>query len=489
MSRLFGTDGIRGVANEDLKPALAHALGRAVATRLAGPGGGILVGQDTRRSWDMLVAALMSGGTSCGADVHVLGVCPTPALAHVTAVGHYGAGIMVSASHNPADDNGLKVLDGRGLKLDDALEEELATLVMRADELEQPHQRRPRSHRRTPARTWSATPSTARTWRAPSAPTCASTSTAPTARPPRWRPSSWPPAAPPWSPTSTRPDGININLRCGATAPGALAAIVAERGGDVGFCLDGDADRCVAVDERGQVVDGDQLLGIIALDRLARERLAERTVVVSILSNGGLARAIEAAGGKVLRTPVGDRYILDSMLVSGAGLGGEKSGHVIIREHASSGDGIVTALEMLGILARSGRPISELAATIPLDPQEQRTVRVRHKEWRADRVLTEAVAAAEQELAGDGRVVVRASGTEPALRVMVEGRDAESRPAPGGRPGRRSSASGWARERRHVRHRRLRRRPRGGARPPGGPGPAGVSRLRLGRHRPRHQHG
>ncbi len=423
MSRLFGTDGIRGVANEDLKPGLAHALGRAVATRLAGPGGAILVGQDTRRSGDMLVAALMSGGTSAGADVHVLGVCPTPALAHVTAAGSYAAGIMVSASHNPANDNGLKVLDGRGLKLDDALEDELATLVMRADELESPTNdglgrivdaradiERYLEHRTGLAR---AIASDLRIHL-----DCANGSAS---------------ALAPLILSATgasveahfdSPDGSNINLRCGATAPGTLADILAERGGDVGFSLDGDADRCVAVDERGHAVDGDQLLGIIALDRLARSALAERTVVVSILSNGGLARAIEAVGGHVLRTPVGDRYILDSMLVSGAGLGGEKSGHVIVREHTSSGDGIVTALEILGILARTGRPLSELAATIPLDPQEQRTVRVRHKEWRADRALAAAVAAAEEELAGEGRVVVRASGTEPALRVMVEGRDA-----------------------------------------------------------------
>jgi phosphoglucosamine mutase len=424
MSRLFGTDGIRGVANEDLTPALAHDLGRAVATRLAGRGGSILVGQDTRRSCDMLVAALMSGGTSAGADVHVLGVCPTPALAHVTAVGAYQAGVMVSASHNPADDNGLKVLDGRGLKLDDALEDELATLVMRADELERPTNaglgriRDARSdlqhyldHRLGLAR---AIGSDLRVHV-----DCANGSASGVA-----------PLILAASGASVEthfdaPDGSNINLGCGATVPATLAAILTERGGDVGFSLDGDADRCVAVDERGQVVDGDQLLGIIALDRLARSALAEQTVVVSILSNGGLARVIEAAGGHVLRTPVGDRYILDSMLISGAGLGGEKSGHVIVREHTSSGDGIVTALEILGILARSGRPLSELAAEIPLDPQEQRTVRVRHKEWRADRVLSAAVSTAELELAGEGRVVVRASGTEPALRVMIEGRDAQ----------------------------------------------------------------
>jgi phosphoglucosamine mutase len=219
------------------------------------------------------------------------------------------------------------------------------------------------------------------------------------------------------------PDGRNINLDCGATVPAALAAIVSEQGGDVGFSLDGDADRCVAIDERGEVVDGDQLLGIIALDRLERHALTESTVVVSILSNGGLVRVVEAAGGRVVRTNVGDRYIVDAMRISDAGLGGEKSGHVIIREHTTTGDGIVTALEILDILARSGRPLSELAAAIPLDPQEQRTVRVRHKAWGADRALTEAIAAAEAELADSGRVVVRASGTEPAIRVMVEGRD------------------------------------------------------------------
>ena len=424
MSRLFGTDGIRGVANEDLKPSLAHALGRAIATRLASSGGRILVGQDTRRSGDMLVSALMSGGTSAGADVHALGVCPTPALAHVTAVGDYAAGVMVSASHNPADDNGLKVLSGRGLKLDDEMEDELETLLLRADELGAPRNRQLGrtvdsrgdlrhylDHRLGLAR---AIGSDLRLHV-----DCANGSASAVAGDI---------IAASGASVEThfdQPDGVNINLECGATVPETLAAIVRERGGDAGFSLDGDADRCVAVDEHGQVVDGDQLLGIIALDRLARGALAENTMVVTILSNGGLVRAVEQAGGSVLRTKVGDRYIVDSMLVSDAGLGGEKSGHVIIREHTSTGDGIVTALEILGILARSGRPLSELAAAIPLDPQEQRAVRVRTKEWRADRVLCEAVEAAQAELADDGRVIVRPSGTEPALRVMVEGRDAE----------------------------------------------------------------
>jgi phosphoglucosamine mutase len=422
VSNLFGTDGIRGVANVDLKPTLAHALGRAVATRLAGPGGRILVGQDTRRSGDMLVAALMSGGTSAGADVHVLGVCPTPALVHVTAAGSYAAGVMVSASHNPAEDNGLKVLDGSGLKLDDVMEDELETLIIRSEELGSPHNddlgrivdsRVDMDHYLQHRLGMAARIGSDLRIHVD----CANGSAfavAPTIL-----------SATGASVTShyDAPDGSNINLGCGATVPGALAAIVSASGGDVGFSLDGDADRCVAIDERGEVVDGDQLLGIIALDRMARGALAENTIVVSILSNGGLARSVEAAGGRVLRTKVGDRYIVDSMLISDAGLGGEKSGHVIIREHTTTGDGIVTALEILDILARSGRRLSELAAEIPLDPQEQRTIRVRHKAWGADRALTEAIEAAQAELADAGRVVVRASGTEPAIRVMVEGRD------------------------------------------------------------------
>jgi phosphoglucosamine mutase len=340
----------------------------------------------------------------------------------VTAAAGYAAGVMVSASHNPAPDNGLKVLDGKGMKLDDAQEDELERLLLGADELPGPlndglgrlvdarseldlyleHRialaRRSTSDLRIHVDCAHGSASVV-------APVILAESGAHV------------------SSHFDVPDGININQGCGATAPLAMASIMAASGGDVAFCLDGDADRCVAIDERGEVVDGDQLLGIIALDRLERDALAEGTVVVSILSNGGLARVIEQAGGRVVRTPVGDRYILDSMLVSGAGLGGEKSGHVIVRDHTTSGDGIVTALEILDILARRGRRLSELAAEVPLDPQEQRAVRVRHKEWRADRVLVAAVEAAEAELGAGGRIVVRPSGTEPVLRVMVEAAD------------------------------------------------------------------
>jgi phosphoglucosamine mutase len=222
------------------------------------------------------------------------------------------------------------------------------------------------------------------------------------------------------------PDGTNINLHCGATDPAGLARAVAERGADVGFALDGDADRLIAVDAAGRVVDGDQILGVLALERLARDGLAGRTLVVSVLSNGGLQGAVEAAGGTVVRTPVGDKYILEGMQVAGAGLGGEKSGHVIVREHTTSGDGIVTALEILRVMTSAGRPLADLAATIPLLPQQQRAVRVRHKDqWEGDPVLQRAIRDAEARLGGAGRILVRPSGTEPALRVMVEGPDAD----------------------------------------------------------------
>jgi phosphoglucosamine mutase len=425
MPRLFGTDGIRGVANVDLKPTLAFALGRAVAQRLVAPGGAIVVGQDTRRSGDMFVAAITAGATSLGVDVHRVGVVPTPALAFITGEPDFAAGIMVSASHNPAEDNGLKVLDGDGLKLDDAIEDELEQLIWRSDELAGvPHDRLGLAvdatdrvsryvadRRRLASRIDGA--------RLAVVLDCANGSAC---------------AVGPEIVRSTgaaveaihdQPDGVNINLRAGATDPAALAERVRGSSADVGFAVDGDADRLIAVDAAGQVVDGDQVLGILALERLAANTLAGKSLVVSILSNGGLQVAVEAAGGTIVRTPVGDKYILEGMQVSGAGLGGEKSGHVIIREHTTSGDGIVTALEILRVMTESGRSLAELAAQIPLLPQEQRTIRVRHKDqWEGDRALTSAIRAARERVGSGGRVVVRPSGTEPALRVMVEGGDA-----------------------------------------------------------------
>jgi phosphoglucosamine mutase len=424
MARLFGTDGIRGIANVNLKPALAHALGRATATRLVAAGGSIVVGQDTRRSGDMFVAALTSGATSLGVDVHRVGVVPTPALAFLAGSGGFGAGVMVSASHNPADDNGLKVLDASGLKLDDAVEDELEQLIWREGDLggvgnaqlgrsidAAPLLARYREHRLGLARAVRTDLHVVVD--------CANGSGGVVAQ------EIFAATAARVDVIHNEPDGANINLGCGATAPASLAAAVATLGADVGFALDGDADRCVAVDADGRIVDGDQLIGLLALDRLSRGVLHGGGLVVSVLSNGGLQAAVEAAGGHVIRTPVGDKFIFEGMQVSGAVLGGEKSGHVIVLEHATSGDGIVTGLEVLRVLARRGRPLAQLAAEIPLLPQQQRTVPARHRDqWEGDPVLQRAIAAASSRLGAPGRVLVRPSGTEPALRVMVEGPDA-----------------------------------------------------------------
>jgi phosphoglucosamine mutase len=422
--RLFGTDGIRGVANVELKPTLAYALGRATAHRLVGPGGRLVVGQDTRRSGDMFVAAIAAGATSLGSDVRIAGCVPTPALAFLAGTGEFAAGIMVSASHNPADDNGLKVLDQNGLKLDDDVEDEIEQLIWRTEELGSvgnaeigrsvvdpgllDHYR---EHRLELAGGVDAgglriildcaNGSGGIVGPEILAATGASVET-----------------------IHNEPDGVNINVASGATHPESLAAAVAERGADVGFALDGDADRLIAVDAAGRIVDGDQVLGILALDRLERSVLPEGALVVSVLSNGGLQAAVEAAGGQVIRTPVGDKYILEGMQVSRAGLGGEKSGHVIVREHTTSGDGIVTALEVLRVMSRAGQPLADLAGRIPLLPQQQRAVPARHKDqWEGDPAIQRAIRDAQTRLGDGGRVLVRPSGTEPALRVMVEGSD------------------------------------------------------------------
>ena len=426
MPRLFGTDGIRGVANVDLKPTLAYALGRATAHRLVEDGGSIVVGQDTRRSGDMFVAAITAGATSLGVDVHLAGCVPTPALAFLAGSGDFAAGIMVSASHNPAEDNGLKVLDRSGLKLDDAIEDELEQLIWRTEELAGVGNggigraivapellERYRTHRLGLAGSIDASGLRIVL-------DCANGSGGMVG------PEILAATGADVEVIHNDPDGSNINVGSGATAPASLATAVVEGDAHVGFALDGDADRLIAADAAGRVVDGDQLLGILALDRLERGVLPENALVVSVLSNGGLQTVIEAAGGQVIRTPVGDKYILEGMQVSGAGLGGEKSGHVIILEHTTSGDGVVTALEVLRVMTRTGASLADLAARIPLLPQQQRAVKARHKDqWEGDRALQRSIREAERRLGEGGRVIVRPSGTEPALRVMVEGPDAD----------------------------------------------------------------
>jgi phosphoglucosamine mutase len=421
MGRLFGTDGIRGEANVDLTPILAYDLGRAVGYLLDGSGRSVVVGQDTRRSGDMLVAALSAGLTAVGADAMQLGVVTTPCLAYVAANGDHAAGIMVSASHNPAADNGLKVLSG-GRKVDDEVEEELERLIFRAEALPG----RPNAELGRVIRDASAVEDYLDHLADAAQDAlsglrigldCANGSAAAVA------PRLFERLGAEVSVLNAEPDGTNINLDAGSTHPQRLAALVVDEGLDLGFAFDGDADRLIAVDDRGGLVDGDAVMGICALQMLRQGTLRNATLVATVMSNGGLQRAVEAAGGRMLRTPVGDRHVLEAMERADAVLGGEQSGHIIFRDRATTGDGLLTAIELVkAVRAEGGATLAELAARIPRLPQVMINSAVRHKDsWQLDPAFAAAVADAESRLGSRGRILVRPSGTEPWLRIMVEG--------------------------------------------------------------------
>jgi phosphoglucosamine mutase len=421
MGRLFGTDGIRGAANVDLTPILAYDLGRAVGHLLAGDGRGVVVGQDTRRSGDMLVAALSAGLAAVGTDVLQLGVVTTPGVAFVAERGGHAAGVMVSASHNPADDNGLKVVSG-GRKVDDEVEEQLERLIFQAEAL--PGRRNAELGR---VRRDVASLGDYRAHLVKAAGDAlegmrigldAANGSAAGIAPGLFRELGGQVTA-----INVEPDGTNINLDAGSSHPAGLAELVVREKLDVGFAFDGDADRLIAVDAAGQLVDGDAVMGICALQMLEAGALRNATLVATVMSNGGLQHAIEAAGGRMLRTPVGDRHVFEAMERADANLGGEQSGHIIFRDRATTGDGMLTAIELVKAVRAAGGPtLAELAARIPRLPQVMLNSAVRHKDsWQLDPVFAGAVASAEARLGPRGRILVRPSGTEPRLRIMVEG--------------------------------------------------------------------
>jgi phosphoglucosamine mutase len=421
MGRLFGTDGIRGAVNIDLTPTLAFDLGRAVGHLLDGQGRSVVVGQDTRQSGDMLVAALSAGLTAVGTDAVQLGVVTTPALVFVAANAGHAAGVMVSASHNPPSDNGLKVVSG-GRKVDDAVEDELERLMGQGQTLGG----RPNAELGRVIRDPSAVERYAEHLAEAAGDAlvdarigldCANGSASVIA------PELFERLGAKVTSINAAPDGENINVDSGSTHPEGLARLVVEGGLEMGFAFDGDADRLIAIDATGAPVDGDAVMGICALRMLREGTLRNGTVVVTVMSNGGLQRAIEAAGGRVLRTPVGDRHVLEAMEAAGAALGGEQSGHVIFRDRATTGDGMLTAIELVkAVRAEGGPTLAELAARIPRLPQVMLNSAVRHKDsWQQDPPFAAAVADAEARLGSRGRVLVRPSGTEPWLRIMVEG--------------------------------------------------------------------
>jgi phosphoglucosamine mutase len=424
MPRRFGTDGIRGPVGSAIDADLALGLGRAVGHRLGGPGRSVVLGRDTRRSGDMLSAALAAGLTSTGTDVVDLAVVTTPCLVHASTDERHAAGIMVSASHNPAPDNGLKVVVG-GRKADDATEDELERLI--DDPAEVPTRPNHELGRiRTDAEAEEAYRRHLRDMAGQAFAgmrigiDCANGSASDIA------PDLFRSLGAEVTVLFDAPNGTNINDGCGSTHPERLADTVAAARLDLGLAFDGDADRLIAVDERGQLVDGDAVMGICALERLAAGTLRNNVLVATVMSNGGLERAVRAAGGRMVRTPVGDRHVFEAMEREDAVIGGEQSGHIIFRDRSTTGDGLLTAIELVRAVRRAWKLLSELVAQIPRLPQVVINSAVRRQdEWQQDTEFAAAVERATAQMGERGRVLVRPSGTEPKIRIMVEGDDAD----------------------------------------------------------------
>jgi len=420
----FGTDGVRGVANSELTPELALALGRAAARVLRGAR--FAVGRDTRRSGPLLEAALSAGLAAEGVDVASLGVVPTPAVAWWSDT-EAAPAAMVSASHNPFGDNGIKLFSAGGRKLADdveeALEAELARLLA-----EGPNGG---GAARTGAGVGAVTPAVGaldgyaasvaaslagrRLDGLSAVVDCAHGSASVVA------PGVLRDLGVEVEVLHAEPDGTNINAGCGSTHPDALAAAVMSRGADVGIAFDGDADRVLLVDEAGALVDGDQIIALCALDRHDRGVLPGDAVVVTVMTNLGFRLAMEKSGIEVVETAVGDRYVLEALESRGLALGGEQSGHVIFRDLATTGDGLLTAVQALDVVGRSGWPLAALAGeAMTRLPQVLRNVRVRERDPAILRGLAPVLAAVEARLGSSGRVLLRPSGTEPLIRIMAE---------------------------------------------------------------------
>lgn len=422
MGRLFGTDGIRGIANVDLTPELAFKVGRAAAHVLGGNDGRFVIGRDTRVSGEMLEAALVSAICSTGGGVLRAGVVPTPAVAYLGRT-RDAVAVAISASHNPVADNGIKFFAADGFKLPDAVEDAIEAAmgrddlrraigpdVGRAEDLLDAVE----SYVEFVAGLAAVPPAGLRV-----VVDCAHGAACPVA------PLLWQRLGATVIPINDAPDGLRINVRCGSTHPDVVRQAVLDHGADVGFAHDGDADRVIAVDETGRVVDGDGILGLCAAHLAGRGGLNGDVVVATVMSNLGLEVALGRAGIRLERTRVGDRYVLERMREIGASLGGEQSGHVVFLDHATTGDGLVTAVQVVNVMMETGKRLSELAAPIERYPQVLKNVRVTSREAVGSNAAVQAaVGEAERRLGRRGRVLVRPSGTEPLVRVMVEAEDA-----------------------------------------------------------------
>lgn len=429
MARLFGTDGVRGEANVTLLPEMAYRLGRA-ATIYFGKESEeqplIIIGRDTRISGEMFESALTAGICSAGGRAMLVGIIPTPAIAYLARKHKAKAGIVISASHNPFHDNGIKFFGGDGYKLPDAVEDELEAIVHQL-ETDDNYPRPTAEHighieYRTDllnqymefvlstckecfdgvkvvldcanGAAYEAMPKILRRLGANV------------------------------KVIHALPNGTNINDGCGSTHLESLQKAVLENGADFGIAHDGDADRCLCVDEKGQIIDGDHILVMCAMDMMKEGKLPYNTVVTTVMANIGFHQAIKKAGGRAEITKVGDRYVLENMLKNGYKIGGEQSGHIIFTDYSTTGDGLITALQVLSSLKRSGRKASDLTALMTTYPQLLVNVKVATKEgWETNEAIKKAIAEGDKELGENGRILVRPSGTEPLIRVMAEGPD------------------------------------------------------------------
>ncbi len=427
--QLFGTDGVRGIANmHPMTTEIAMQLGRAAAYVFKHDDrrSRIVIGKDTRLSGYMIENALAAGICSMGVDVLLVGPLPTPGIAFITASMRADAGVVISASHNPYHDNGIKFFARDGFKLPDAMELQIEDLIFsdRIDSLRPTAEEVGKAFRvddaigRYIVFLKNTFPRELDLVGLKIVLDCAHGAAY------RVAPAVLEELGAEVFAYGVEPDGTNINSGCGSTHPEVISAAVREHGADLGIALDGDADRCIFVDEQGNEVDGDHIMAICAIDMLKRDALPQRTVVATVMSNMGLDIALRQAGGKIIKTDVGDRYVVEEMRRNGYRFGGEQSGHLVFLDHNTTGDGMLSALQVLAILQKSGKQLSGLASVMTALPQILVNVRVRERrnveEMPEVKKLIDDV---ESRLGDSGRVLIRYSGTEPLMRIMLEGRD------------------------------------------------------------------
>lgn len=433
MGRLFGTDGVRGIANsKELDAKMAYDLGRAgsyVLSKENNHKSVILVGKDTRASGDMLEAALIAGICSTGAKAVRLGVIPTPAVAYLARKMNADAGVVISASHNPFEFNGIKFFNNKGYKLSDDIEDEIESVIGSgmagvpepvAGDIGRVEEMDNAADEYVKFALTASTASLSGMKIALDTACGASSYTSPAA---------FEKLGAEVITIHNDPDGININYNCGSTHMESLSDFVKKNGCDIGLAFDGDADRMLAVDENGKVVDGDEIMAICALYLKEKGRLKKNAVVATVMSNLGLSIFGEENGINVPKTKVGDRYVLEEMLKEGYSIGGEQSGHIIMLDYNTTGDGLVSAIVLSSILKESGKKLSELAGVVKILPQSLFNAKLADKNkkdiWQTDKEISSIIEETKTALSGSGRVLIRPSGTEPLIRVMIEGSDQE----------------------------------------------------------------